>query len=53
MTLAQQAKLAGLYFAIASLQDRLDSDITDEAERKAYQKEINRLIRQQQKIYNS
>jgi len=50
MSKATEAKLAGIYFAIEGLQNRLDGDITDIAERKAHELEINRLVAQMQKI---
>ena len=50
MNYTTEAKLAGLYFAIEGLQNRLDYDITDSNEQKAYQSEIARLIAQQQKL---
>jgi hypothetical protein len=50
MSKGTEAKLAGIYFAIEGLQNRMDGDITDISERKAHQLEINRLIAQMRKI---
>jgi hypothetical protein len=50
MTAAAEAKLAGIHFAIEGLQNRLDGDITDSAERKAYEREVSRLVAQMHKI---
>ena len=46
----KDAKTSALYFAIEGLQSRLDGDIVDEVERSAYQAEINKLIKQLQKV---
>jgi len=50
MNYTAKAKLAGLYFAIEGLQNRLDYGTTDAKEQKAYEREIARLIAQQQKL---
>lgn len=50
MNYTTEAKLTALYFAIEGLQNRLDNDITDRKEQQAYQREIARLITQQQKL---
>jgi len=50
MNYTTEAKLAGLFLAIEGLRNRLDGDITDSSERKAYEREIARLIAQQEKL---
>ena len=45
-----EARLTGLHYAIECLQNRLENDIVDSKEEKAYQREIARLISQQQKL---
>ena len=44
------AKLDGIYYATECLQNRLDGDLTDPVEIKAYQKEIARLLKAQIKL---
>ena len=46
----KEAKTSALYFAIEGLKNRLDGDIVDEVEQAAYQAEIDKLIKQLQKV---